>query len=69
MSLLYFHVALISIAALFAVYFGFWELAAYADSNAQVDWWTGMAFLVIAAATAVYLFWFIRKKMPAMKKG
>ncbi len=66
MSLIYFHIGLISIATLFGVAVGFWELNAYAKSAKVVDLAAGIGFFVIAAGLAIYLIWFIQKKKPGM---
>ena len=61
MSLVQFHILLISISILFGVGFGFWEMAHYAGSHSRLDFGTGAASFAAALGLALYLFWFIRR--------
>ena len=68
MSLVQFHIILISVSILFGIGFGFWEMAHCAASHCMIDRGTGIASFAAAAALAVYLVWFLRrlKKRPPL---
>ena len=65
MSLLYFHAFLISFAALFFFAFGAWEFFA---RNSSGDVMMGISAFLIGAILLFYLVWFIRKKLPVMRR-
>ena len=67
MSLVYFHIFLITVAVIFAAGFGFWELARFGNTDSQTDLWVSVVSFVFALGSAVYLAWFIKKKKPSMK--
>ena len=58
MSLIHFHIFLISVSILFGIGFGFWEIAHSAGSKCMIDCWTGIASFAAAAVLAAYLTWF-----------
>ena len=62
MSLIQFHIVLISVSILFGTGFGFWEMAHSASSHCMVDRWTGIASFAAAAGLAVYLARFIGRR-------
>ena len=66
MSLIHFHIFLISVSILFGVGFGFWEWAHAGGTRCMIDCWTGRASFAAAGLLAAYLFWFVRriKKNP-----
>ena len=61
MSLVQFHIVLISVSILFGIGFGFWEMAHYTGSHCRMDCWTGIASFAAAAALSVYLLCFLRR--------
>ena len=61
MSLIHFHIFLISVSILFGIGFGFWEMAHCAASHCMVDRWTGIASFAAAGALSLYLVWFLRR--------
>ena len=69
MSLVYFHITLMTIAVFFSFGFGFWEIANFSALHKQADLWVAAASFVFSAGTACYLVWFIRKKKPQMKNA
>ena len=68
MSLLYFHIFLITCAALFAIWFGFWEFSAHQLSHHAADLVVGIGALAAGVLLLFYLIWFIRRKLPFMRR-
>ena len=66
MSLVYFHIFLISVGILFSLGFGFWELNQHAQTGLTFDLATGIAAFAFGVLLAGYLAWFIKKKKPTM---
>ena len=67
MSLIYFHMFLISTGIVFSFGFGFWELSSFSASHKTLDLATAIGSFVFAVGLTVYLIWFIKKKKPEMK--
>jgi len=67
MSLLYFHVFLISTASVFGFYFGWWQISAYLKSGQNLELMAAVSSVIASFALLIYLFWFIRKNF--FKKG
>jgi len=61
MSLIYFHIFLISVAVLFSFGVGFWGFDSYASSQAAADLWTGIGSIVFAFLLICYLFVFLKR--------
>ncbi len=61
MSLVQFHILLISVSILFGTGFGFWEMAHYSNTHTPLDLWTGVASFAAAGGLGVYLWGFIRR--------
>jgi len=61
MSLIYFHIVLISSSIVFAAGFGGWEILNYSQTRILEDLGTGIMSLAFAVAMTVYLILFIRK--------
>ena len=68
MSLIYFHILLISIAIVFSLGFGLWEASAYSHVVRMIDLVAAIGSFAVAFGLIFYLVWFIKKKMPAMKR-
>ena len=68
MSLIYFHILLISSAIVFALWFGQWEFSAYFNTHQILDLASGIGSLVISILLGIYFVWFIKKKFPTMGK-
>ena len=67
MSLVYFHIFLISIGVVFAFFFGIWEFENFSTLHKTFDLAGGIVSFVFSFMLACYLVWFIRKKKPFMK--
>lgn len=63
MSLIYFHIGLISCAIIFAGGFGFWEWNAFIVSGRPADLAASAGSYLTGIFLAVYLIWFIRRKI------
>lgn len=63
MSLYYFHAFLIATASVFGFYFGWWQYSAYLKSNEFLTVVCAVSSLAAALALAIYLIWFVRKKL------
>lgn len=61
MSLIQFHILLISISIFFGAGFGIWEMVRYAGSSERIDLWTGIASFAASGGFSVYLAWFLRR--------
>ena len=61
MSLIYFHIFLISCAIIFGAGFGFWELAHFKATGALIDLISAIGSFLAAAGLALYLAWFLKK--------
>ena len=61
MSLIYFHILLISVSILFGIGFGFWEMTHCTVSHCMIDRWAGISSFAAAVALAIYLAWFLRR--------
>ncbi len=68
MSLLQFHIVLISAAILLALGLGAWAYEAYRASPNFLMGMTAIGSLILGFVLAVYLAWFITKKLPRFKK-
>ena len=66
MSLIYFHMVLISTAILFSIGLGIWELGSFSNVHRILDLGVGIGSFVFALGLACYLIWFIKKKKPTM---
>ena len=66
MSLVYFHITLITVAVLFSFGLGFWELTSFSNLHQQADLWAGIVSFLFSVSAVCYLVWFIRKKKPGM---
>ena len=68
MSLIYFHIFLMSCGVLFSLGFSFWEFSNYTANQHMFDLITGAVSLVFLMGLLVYLVWFIKKKKPFMNQ-
>jgi len=66
MSLIYFHIFLMSCGILFSLGFSLWEFSAYASLHKLFDLVTAVISLVFSIGLLLYLIWFIKKKKPYM---
>ncbi|PIQ85793.1 MAG: hypothetical protein COV74_07175 [Candidatus Omnitrophica bacterium CG11_big_fil_rev_8_21_14_0_20_45_26] len=66
MSLIYFHIFLMSVAVVFAGGFGLWEAQLFQRSHQTLDLVTAVSSVILGIGILIYLIWFIRKKKPAM---
>jgi len=64
MSLIYFHIFLMSTGIIFSFGFGLWELSSFSASHKVLDLAMAIASFVFAVGLAVYLIWFVKKKKP-----
>jgi hypothetical protein len=60
MSLIFFHIALISTTILFAFGLGIWGIEHYLRFHQSIDLWTGIGSFAVSILFAFYLGWFIR---------
>lgn len=67
MSLIYFHIFLISVGIVFSLGFGIWELSQFSATAKMFDLITGVVAFIFSSGLLIYLIWFIRKKKPQMK--
>ena len=67
MSLIYFHIALISSGIAFFSFFSIWELGSFADTHKAFDLAMAISSFIFSFALACYLIWFLKKKKPLMK--
>jgi xanthine/uracil permease len=68
MSLLRFHIVLITAAILLSAGLGFWALREYGAAPDAMTALMAAASFFLGAVLAVYLTWFITKKLPRFKK-
>ncbi|MBI4358403.1 MAG: hypothetical protein HY584_03815 [Candidatus Omnitrophica bacterium] len=66
MSLIYFHIALITVAVIFSLGVGLWEFGAYSDSRKWMDLAAAIVSFLFSLGALIYLVWFVRKKKPTM---
>lgn len=66
MSLIYFHIFLITTGVAFSLGFGLREFGNFSASHKTIDLITGAGSFVFAVLLASYLIWFIKKKKPTM---
>jgi len=67
MSLIYFHIFLMSAGILFSFAFTLWEQVHYGNSHKLFDLAGAIISAIFTAGLIVYLIWFIKKKKPHMK--
>lgn len=68
MSLLRFHIVLITAAILLSAALGLWGLKEYGEAPSRLTaLTTGLSFFV-GVVLVIYLVWFITKKLPRFKK-
>lgn len=67
MSLVYFHIFLMSTAIVFAFAFGIWETENYSSAKKIFDLIMAVFSFIFSIGLSVYLAWFIKKKKPFMK--
>jgi len=67
MSLINFHIFLISTATIFGFWFGSWEFAAFSHSKSYIDLAAAIGSTAASFALAIYLIWFVKKKKPMLK--
>ena len=66
MSLIYFHMFLISTGVIFSFGFGLWELGHFSNAHKHIDLITGIVSFAFAFLLLCYLIWFVKKKKPTM---
>ncbi len=69
MSLIYFHIFLMSTGVLFSFGFALWEFSNFGTSHKIVDLLTAAGSFVFGVALFIYLVWFIKKKKPQMNRS
>lgn len=67
MSLVYFHIALISTAILFSFGMGIWGIERYLSQRQILDLLTGIGSFIVSFLFTFYLLWFLKKKKQIWK--
>ncbi len=68
MSLIYFHIFLISTGILFSFGFALWELGNFDALHKMVDLIMVFGSFLFGIVLFIYLIWFIKKKKPQMNR-
>ena len=68
MSLLRFHIVLITAAILLSAGLGFWGLEEYGAAPNRLTALTAVLSFSLGAVLVIYLVWFVTKKLPRFKK-
>jgi len=68
MSLIYFHIFLMVTSIVFSFFMGIQVMGIYWNHKLTIDLVCGVGSFVFGLSVLIYLVWFIRHKLPLMKK-